>query len=182
MPSTGRISSPAQPRRTKMRPSPNEHLLGAAHFNDSLHQLFKGRTGLSPTTRVERLPFHRGGSASNRDNPSAPLLPRPRRLMCSIVFSHDDFPDPFVRKFDFPARHRGFPWHPFDREADATLLDAPEEIAFLEHGDRRWIGEVGRGRIESPGRRTLAIEVSAVAGRTERGIEALPLLDGVWCL
>ena len=102
--------------------------------------------------------------------------------MRPIVFAHDDFPDPFVRKFDFPARHRGFPWHPFDREADAALLDAPEEIAFLEHRDRRWIGEVGRRRIESPGRRTLPIEVSAMAGGTEGGIEALPLLDGVRCL
>ena len=102
--------------------------------------------------------------------------------MRSIVLAQDDFPDPFVRKFYFPARHRGFPWHPFDRKADAALLDAPEEIAFLEHGDRRWIGEVGRGRIESPGRRTLAIVVSAVAGGSDRGIEALPLLDGVWCL
>ena len=102
--------------------------------------------------------------------------------MRSIVLAHDDFPDPFVRKFDFPARHCGFPWHPLDWEADAALLDAPEEIAFLEHGDCGWIGEVGRGRIESPGRRTLAIEVSAVAGGTERGIETLPLLDVVWCL
>ena len=102
--------------------------------------------------------------------------------MRSIVLAHYDFPDPFVRKFDFPARHRGFPWHPFDRKADATLLDAPEEIAFLEHGDRRWIGEVGRRRIESPGRRTLAIEVPSVAGGAERGIEALPLLDGIRCL
>ena len=75
-------------------------------------------------------------------------FPGPRRLMRPIVLAHDNFPDPFVGKFDFPARHRRLPWHPFDREADAALLDAPEEITFLEHGDRRRIGEVGRGRIE----------------------------------
>src|SRR6185295_34203 len=101
--------------------------------------------------------------------------------MGSIVFAHDDFPDPFVREFHFPAWHRGFPWHPFDRETDAALFDTPEEIAFLEHGNRRGIGKVGRGRIESPGCRTLAVEVSAMAGGTIRRIKALPLLDGVWC-
>ena len=127
-------------------------------------------------------PFNPVGSASKEDGSSAPLLPRPRRLMRSIVLAHDDFPDPFVGKFYFPAGHRGFPWHSFDRETDAALLDAPEEITFLEHGDRRWIGEVCRGRIESPGRRTLAIEVSTVTWGTERGIEALPLLDGIRCL
>ena len=102
--------------------------------------------------------------------------------MSTIVLTHDDFPDPFVLKFKLPARHRGFPWHSFDREADATLFDPPEQIAFLEHGDRRGIGEVGRGRIESSGSRALAVKVSSVAGRTERGIEALPLLDRVRCL
>src|SRR4030042_2020383 len=102
--------------------------------------------------------------------------------MCSIVLAHDDLPDPFVGKFDFPAGHRRLPRHPFDREADAALLDAPEEIAFLEHGDRRGIGEVSRRRIESPSCRTLSIEVSSVARRTECGIEALPLLNGIRCL
>ena len=90
----------------------------------------------------------------------------PRFLSRSVILTHDDFPDPFVRKFHFPSRHRRFPWHPFDRKADAALLDSPEEIAFLEHRDRRGIGKVGRRRIESPGRRTLAVEVSTVAGGT----------------
>src|SRR3954469_7125096 len=102
--------------------------------------------------------------------------------MGSIVLAHDNLPDPFVREFHFPAWHRGFPWHPFDREADAAFLNAPEEIAFLEHGDRCRIGEVGRGRIESPSCRTFAVEVSAMAGGTIRRIESLPLLDCVWGL
>ena len=65
--------------------------------------------------------------------------------MRSVVLTHDDFPDPLIGKLEFPARHGRFPWHSFDREADTALLDPPEEVAFLEHGDRRRIGEVGRG-------------------------------------
>src|SRR6185369_10784004 len=102
--------------------------------------------------------------------------------MGSIVLAHDDLPDPLVREFHFPTWHRGFPWHPFDGETDAALLDAPEEVAFLEHGDRRRIGKVGRGRIESPGCRTLAVEVSAMAGGTIGRIETFSLLDGIRCL
>lgn len=70
--------------------------------------------------------------------------------MRAIILTHDDFPDPFVGKFKLPARHRRFPRHPFDRKADAALLNPPEEITFLEHRDRRGIGKVSRGRIESP--------------------------------
>src|ERR1043165_2903495 len=102
--------------------------------------------------------------------------------MRSVVLTHDDLPDPFVREFHFPARHRRFPWHPFDWEADTALLNAPEEIALLEHGDRCRISKIGRGRIESPGCWAFAIKVSAMAGRTICGVETLPLLDGVWCL
>ena len=80
------------------------------------------------------------------------LFPSSRRLMRAIVLAHDDLPDPFVGKFKLPVRHRGFPWHSFDREADATLFDPPEEVAFLEHRNRRRVGEVSWGRIESPGR------------------------------
>jgi hypothetical protein len=40
------------------------------------------------------------------DDQTTPLFPRPRRLMRSVVLAHDDFPDPFVRKFNLPARHR----------------------------------------------------------------------------
>src|SRR4029077_6010578 len=142
----------ATPRRAII---PGEGFL----FSPLHHHTFspRGVAGLSFTARIGRAQeINRLHpllcSASKGDNPSVPLLPRPRRLMRSIVLAHDDFPDPFVGKFDLPARHRGFPCHPFDREADAALLDPPEEIAFLEHGDRRWIGEVSRGRIESPGR------------------------------
>lgn len=84
--------------------------------------------------------------------------------MRPVVLAHDNFPDPFVGKLDFPARHCRFPGHPFDREADAALFDPPEEIAFLEHGDRRGVGEIGRGRIESPCCRALAIEIPSMAG------------------
>src|SRR4029078_1706903 len=99
-----------------------------------------------------------------------------------IILAHDDLPDPLVREFHFPAWHRGFPRHPFDGETDAAFLDPPEEIAFLEHGDRGRIGEVGRGRIESSSCRPLAVQVSPLAGGTIRRIEPLSLLDGVWCL
>src|SRR6185436_6178220 len=102
--------------------------------------------------------------------------------MRSVVLTHDDLPDPFVGKLHFPAWHRGFPWHPFNRETDAAFFNAPEQVAFLEHGDRRGIGEVGRGRIESPGCRTLAVEVSAMTGGTIGGIKTLPLLDGIGSL
>ena len=102
--------------------------------------------------------------------------------MRAIVLAHDDFPDPFVGKFEFPARHRRFPWHSFDWETDTAFFNAPEEIAFLEHRNRRRVGEVGRGRIESPGCRPLAVKVSSVARGAECRIEALPLLDRVRCL
>ena len=56
----------------------NEHILESAHFPGRTPRLFKGRIGLSPTARVERPLLYRGGSASNGDNPSTPLLPCPR--------------------------------------------------------------------------------------------------------
>ena len=102
--------------------------------------------------------------------------------MCPVVLAHDDFPDPFVGKFELPARHRGFPWHSFDREADAALFDSPEEITFLKHRDRCRIGKICWRRIESPSCRALTVKISPMAGRTECRIETFSLLDRIWCL
>ena len=99
--------------------------------------------------------------------------------MGAIVLAQDDFPNPFVRQFDFPTRHGGFPRHPLDGQADATLFDAPEQITFLQHCDGGRIREIRGGRIEATGRRPFAVEIAAMARRTERGIKPFTLHDVV---
>src|SRR6188508_3681356 len=97
--------------------------------------------------------------------------------MSPFVLAEDDLPNPFIRQLNLPPRHGRLPWHTFNRQAHSALLDAPEKVAFLEHRDRRRVGEVGRRGVEAAGSRTLAVEISAVAGRAERGVETLALHD-----
>ena len=75
-----------------------------------------------------------------------PLLPGPGLLMGPVVFAHDDFPDPLIRKLQLPAWHRRFPGHALDRQPHPTLLDPPVQVGLLELGDRRPLGFEVLGR------------------------------------
>ena len=112
-------------------------------------QSCKARSGTRQQPRRPRPPHHPCFDRTIRRSHTVPRtpshqiasysasLPCARRLMGSVVFAHNDLPNPFIGQLDFPPRHGRLPWHAFDRKPDSTLLDAPEEIAFLQHGDRR---------------------------------------------
>src|SRR3989442_544055 len=103
----------------------------------------------------------------------AALLPGPGLMAGPSVLCHDDFPDPLVRQFDFPPRHGRFPRMGFDRQPDPSLLDSPEQIGFLELGDRPGIHEVRWRRIEAVGGRPVTVEQGPMARGAISRIEPL---------
>jgi len=115
LPSTARSIPPAQPRARRDSPCPDEGLLLTSVHGPAIFP--EGVARLSFTARIERPPFHRGGSASKKDGLATPSLsflrPRVARarkahqplIPTSFSSAHSPSPDsPFHRSPSSPAR------------------------------------------------------------------------------